>query len=511
MRAPRPLVAPHAPRTAPLAVLATLALTLAASRVGAQEVVLRSAGADSGTDVLRRVLAAPHVVRAGRAQLVLPRDSVVGSSLLVLGRPTYLASRVRGDVVVVGADLFLRPGADVSGAAVAIGGTVSATTLGTVGGGIVSLRDETYAVDTTGGRFLLDYRSLRAEEQREPTFQLAGIYGLEIPRYDRVDGLSLPAAVLLQFSDHALELEPSATYRSRLGVVDPALDIRTRELMPWRFLGRAARDTRTNERWIKGDLINSATTLWAGSDTRNYFRADVGEARVVRRIDRGAMSVEPYLGGRYERVWPVTAVGNVWSLFGRHDPEEKMARPNPAVEPGSIGSALAGLAIHSTGFARSDLAVDVEQGFHSPAGTSTFTQLTLDGEVQLPSFRTQYMTFRAHGVATHGASAPRARYAYLGGSGTLATLDPLEVGGTALLYVESRYLIPIQRIVLPVIGAPLLTLRDAFGSAGVGSLPAFQHEVGVGIGLSVVRLEYTRAVAGKPGHEVGIGFSMSRF
>jgi hypothetical protein len=222
------------------------------------------------------------------------------------------------------------------------------------------------------------------------------------------------------------------------------------------------------------------------------------------------MSLEPYLGSRYERVWPVTAVGNVWSVLGRHD-VEKMARPNPYVEPGSIASALGGVEFHSTGFATSYVGVDVEHGFRAPLGTTTFTQLTLDGEVQLPSFRTQFLRFRAHAVATAGDVAPRARYAYLGGSGTLRTLDPLEQGGTALLYLESRYLIPIPGIVLPLIGTPILTLRDAFGSAGVGSLPSFQHEVGIGIGLNVVRLEYTRAVAGRTGHEFGVGISLSRF
>jgi hypothetical protein len=145
-----------------------------------------------------------------------------------------------------------------------------------------------------------------------------------------------------------------------------------------------------------------------------------------------------------------------------------------------------------------------------PSGTSSFTQLTLDGDIRLPSFKTHYMQFHAHAVGTRG-DAPLSRYAYLGGSGTLRTLDLLELGGTALFYLESRYLVPIEQIQLPVVGTPIITLRDAFGSAGVGSLPSFQHEVGVGIGVSVLRVEYTRAVAGKSGDEFGVGISLSRF
>ena len=492
--------------------LALLLAPLFATVARSQDVVVRDAGAAQGAASVRAVAAAPHVLFAGTAPLVCPRDSTITTSLLVLGRPTYLASRVQGDVVVVGGDLFLRPGVDISGRAVAIGGTVAQTTLGRVGGGVQSLRDETFAVQPDGARYLLDYRSLRVggDEERDPMFGLAGIYGVKIPSYDRVDGVSLPVGVLLQLGDHAVEIEPLLTYRSRLGVVDPSVEFRTREEAPVRFVARAARDTRTNDAWIYGNLINSLTTIWSGTDTRNYFRADLGDARVIRTFEKDAYTFSPYVGGRFERVKSITATGDVWSAFGRDD-SLRMTRPNPPVEPGNIGSALVGAQFRSAGFDTSVVTVDVEQGFSAPAGTATFTQFTLDGEVQLPSFRTHLLKVRAHGVATAGAQVPAARYAYLGGSGTLATLDLLEQGGTSLLYLESRYLIPIDAVVLPVVGSPVLTLRDAFGSAGVGSLPSFQHEVGVGIGLSVLRLEYTRAVAGKSGSKFGVGISLSHF
>ncbi len=486
--------------------LAPLLLSVTAR---AQDVVVRDAGAGQGAAIVRQVVAGPHVVRAGTGPLELPRDSTITTSLIVLGRPTYLASRVQGDVVVIGADLFLRPGVEVSGRAVAIGGTVAQTSLGTVAGGVESLRDETYLVERTGDGFVLDYRSLRVDES-EPMFQLAGIKGIKIPAYDRVNGLSLPAAVMLQFGDHALEIEPSATYRSRLGVVDPAVELRTRATAPLRVVARAARDTRTNDAWIYGNLVNSMVSLWAGSDTRNYFRADLGEGRVIRTIERGTFTVEPYLGGRYERVWPITAVGNVWSALGRSD-TLKMARPNPLVERGHVGSVLAGAEYRTQGFATAQVNLDVEQAVGTSAALSSFTQLTLDGDVELPSFRTHTLRMHVHAVGTAGAAVPRARYAYLGGSGTLKTLELLEQGGTALFYLESRYLIPIERVQLPFVGSPVLTLRDAFGGAGVGSLPGLQHEMGIGVGLSVLRVEYTRAVAGRSGSELGIGISLSRF
>jgi hypothetical protein len=87
-------------------------------------------------------------------------------------------------------------------------------------------------------------------------------------------------------------------------------------------------------------------------------------------------------------------------------------------------------------------------------------------------------------------------------------LDLLELGGTELLFVESRYMIPLEKLVLPVIGSPVLTLRHLMGGAGIGSLGEFQQEVGAGIGFRVVRLDYTVGAGGRAGHEFGLGISL---
>ena len=486
--------------------LVALALPL---RTGAQDVVIGRDGRGRGADVVRSIASRRHVLRAGRDRLDIARDTTISTNLLVLGRPTYLSGRVLGDVVVVGADLYLRPGSDVTGRAVAVGGTVSSTMLGRVGDGVESIRDETFDARLDGDHYVLDHRSLRVEDAPDPLVSPSGIFGLKTPGYDRVDGLSLPVGVVAQFGDHALELEPMATYRSRLGVVDPGLLVRTRDRETLRLEGRLARDTRTNEGWILSNLINSVTSIFGGTDTRNYFRADLGEARLYHWTERGSSTVEPYLGARFERVRPITAVGNVWSLFGRED-RDRMARPNPLVEEGDIGSVLGGIRFNNSSFVRSVIRLDAEQLLSAPTGTSNVTQFVFDGEAEVPSFRTHMLKVHVHGVGTAGGSAPLARHVYLGGPGTLATLDLLEQGGTALLYVESRYLIPLPRIVLPLLGSPILTLRDAFGGAGVGSLPGLQHEIGVGIGLQVLRVEYTQAVAGKSGSHFGFGVSLSR-
>jgi hypothetical protein len=485
-----------------------LAALLAPSAIGAQDVVLREPGPERVASIVRSTASGPHALRVGTGNLVLPRDSVVTTSLLVLGRPTYVSSRVQGDVVVVGGDLFLRTGSQISGRAIAIGGGVYRTMLGTVGGGVESYRDDGYAIDARANGYELSYEGRRRDPP--PLLQLAGVSGLLLPTYDRVDGLSLPVGVLLTLGDRAVEIQPSVTYRSRLGVVDPAVTVSIAPEAPLRLEADAGRSTRTNDAWSYSDLINSAATIAFGNDTRNYFRADGGTARAIGHVERTGVVLEPFVGGRYEKVSPITGVGNVWAFSGRKSVEH-MARPNPLVESGEIASGLLGARLeYEVGPVQARLSAEGEHGFRTPGGTSSFTQVTLHGLIEFPTFRSQRLRVEAHGVATAADSTPRARYAYLGRGGTMPLLELLEQGGDQLLLVESRYLIPIPAIVLPKVGSPSLHLRHLIGAAGVGSLPTLEQEIGVGAGISVLRVEGIFDVAGERDPRYGVSIVMGR-
>ncbi|CAN5869205.1 hypothetical protein BH11GEM1_BH11GEM1_15570 [soil metagenome] len=482
---------------------------LAPTALSAQSVTVRAGTGRRSAEFIREADSQPHGVIAGSSRLELPRDSTVTTTLIVIGRPTYLASTVHGNVVVIGADLFLRPGAEITGHAVAIGGTVAATTLGRVDGRIESFQDDAYDVTAQQGGYVLDYRETRVATSI-PFVQPAGIMGVMVPSYDRVDGLSLPVGVLVRPAAGNVELEPFVTYRSRLGILDPGVNLRINEGGPVRFSGRAGQFTRSNETWNYSDLVNSAATFFVGIDTRNYFRSKGGEGRIFGLVTRPGLRLEPFVGGRYEQIRPITAGGNVFSIKGRTS-VEKIARPNPLVEEGSIGSGLLGAELNdTTGLVASRVRAELERSFTTVAGTANFTQLTLDGRVGFPTFGTQSLHFRAHGVATSGSGVPRARYTYLGGSGTLPVLEQVELGGDEMVFVESRYLVPLDRILLPLVGAPVITLRHIMGSAGVSSLPSLEQELGVGVGLSALRLDYTMDVARSRGHKFSLGLSLGK-
>jgi hypothetical protein len=97
--------------------------------------------------------------------------------------------------------------------------------------------------------------------------------------------------------------------------------------------------------------------------------------------------------------------------------------------------------------------------------------------------------FRGHALLGKATAVPQ-RYGYLGGAGTLATVNLLAIGGDRLLYVEGEYRIPIALVQLPFMGSPYLALRYAAGNAGVGELPALIQNVGPALGIGPLRVDY---------------------
>lgn len=496
--------------TRPL-VIAAMAVCLASELAPAQDpqptVVLRTQGRGRQGEILREVLARPYDVILVDSVVHLPRDSTIPRTVLILGGDATVASVVQGDVIVVDGDLFLHPGADISGRAVAIGGGVYPSSLARVAMGMESFRDVTYDVSRgDDGRLMLDWREISPLPIETLTFPL--IFGLRIPTYTRVDGLAVPWGPRFQFDTGRIVIDPVITYRSDLGELDPSL---TAHLGIGRLTTlevRAARGTFTNDGWIQSDIANFISALFAGRDYRNYWRADRGEALVQRRWERGATLVALEGGGRVERAWSVNA-GGPWSMFGRNDVEDGMLRPNPAVRHGRISSALAGARFNwerqeviLTSRLLAEIVMDAPDD-------RRFTQATIDARVGFPAFRNHTFSLEAHAVHTFGDSAPPQRFAYLGGGGTLPTFDLLEFGGDRLVFLESRYAIPIERIQIPIVGSPVIMLRHMIGMAGVDSLPPFEQNLGVRLLVGPLKVDWTIEPVSRDS-KMSVGLSLFR-
>jgi hypothetical protein len=336
--------------------------------------------------------------------------------------------------------------------------------------------------------------------------------GLRIPTYDRVNGLALPWGPKLELGDGRIDVDALVTYRSNLGKWDPSLEgsLRPGDENELRFF--AGRGTFTNDAWIRGDLTNSAAAFFAGSDSRNYYRADRGTARLARTLTSTSVTLTPFIGGNIERDWSTGSLAppkSPWSFYGRKS-DLKMRRPNPRVAKGSITSVLGGTGMEVVrGGLEGKLDAMLEQSIRTalkpdcsgvpvggvcaqPQPGDSFTQGTLDGRVSFPTFGTQTFAFRGHAVLTGGSGiTPVQRFAYLGGSSTLATVNLLALGGDRLLYVQGDYIIPIDRIQLPFAGSPYVGLRYSAGNAGVGELPALIQNLGVGLGVTFFRADYS--------------------
>lgn len=468
---------------------ALLIAALAAGPLAAQEprVYIRTPGPGKAQAVLQDALAHPYVVRHERFNTRLFRDSVFDRTVLVLGSDATVASTVHGDVVVVGGNLFLRPGAVVDGRAVAIGGGVYRSAQATVHGAELSFRDAHYDVSSTPEGIALDYREpLPTEIPELVSFPV--VYGLRIPTYSRVDGLSLPWGPRFALGRGRVVIDPTLTYRSDLGAFDGAATLSARLGAGWTVQLEGGRGTFSNDRWIQSDLANSLTTLVRGADYRNWWRADRFEGRLGHDWTGENGEIGVWGGARTERDWSVSA-GGPWSFAGQHT-GDGIHRPNPVVEPGRLTSALAGisgalsleqLSIHG--------AATVERALDAPAG-ERFTQGTIDALVEFPTFGTQSFAFRSHVVLTAGDTAPPQRWSYLGGSGTLPTRGLLSQGGDRLALFEGRYIVPLDMIPLPLVGAPTVSVRYLLGSAGVGHLPAFAQDLGVRLTVRPFRFDF---------------------
>jgi len=493
--------------------VALMAGTITPRAAVAQQVVIRDIGPGRAGRWLRSALAAPHLlIRADSAHpAVLKRDTTYDQTVIVIGGPAEVASTVHGEVIVVGGDLFLHPGVNIASRAMAIGGGVYETSLGQVHGGIFSYREFTYRVTVLpDGVLSLDYEPTEVRDTHVVT--LPGFFGVRIPSYDRSNGLSLPIGPTLAFDTARYEVDLIGVYRSQLGVVDPEAEVRGTIGRRLTVRLRGGRYTETNERWIYSDIANSLHMIATGSDTRNYYRADRADALVSWALETSTARFTLSAGGLAERARSVRpdsgAQGGPWSMFERDEPMGRL-RPNPRILPGTITSAIAGIAMDwADQGVSATVAADVELPFSTP-NDARFVQTTLDAFVGYPTFSTQSVEIESHAIITAGDTAPPQRYSYLGGAGTLPTFELLQFGGDELFWAEGRYIIPVDRLRIRYLGSPTFTLRYITGGAGVGKLPSLEQNVGARFALSFLRVDYLIDPASRR-HDFSVGLSVFR-
>jgi hypothetical protein len=332
-----------------------------------------------------------------------------------------------------------------------------------------------------------------------PSAALAGLQGIGMPTYERVTGVGLPAGVDIAVPMLRFTATPLVTYRSQLGAVDPSVEGGIDFPHEITLDYSAARAVFTNDAWIRNDLINGFEFLAFGQDTRNYSRGTRGELRLSREWNGPGWRVKPELGGRFEHLESVRSqlfVNSAPFTFLGGDSIGRF-RPNPPVQGGGIQSALVGVGVDwDSAAVKTRIRVGLELAHQSsttigvPVTDPFFGQLTFDGNVTFPTFRRQTFHLYAHIVATSGGDTPLQRWAYLGGPGTLPTIDLLSLGGDQLVYLDAHYAIPIRRWTIRGLGAPSFELREALGGAAFQEFPKLEQLSGVRLALGYLYTEW---------------------
>ena len=488
-----------------------LAVGVGAS-VGAQQptVILRDAGPGPVGRLLQNALNKRDTRVIVGDTVTIPQDVISTGDVVVIGRQANLLGAIKGDLFVVGGDLFVKPRASIEGQGIAIGGGAHGSLLADVTGGLISYRDFTYAAEQTATGIELRYQEQYVGARRS-IIDLPAVYGIRIPGYDRSNGLSLAVGPAINFGTSSLDL--IATYRSQTGQFDPSAQGHFPIGRSFAVDAFAGRETRTHEGWIGGSLNNSVNSLLSGHDERNWYRATGGWLRASRVFTTSTTTATYSLGGSFERAESVRPglfpTSSPWSVIERTDVEHGMFRPNPQIPGGDITSVIGGADLFwVSGDVRARFDLDLEV----PVDVSTgerFVQTTMHGRIEFPTFGKQRYRLEFHAVGT-ADSAPAQRFVYLGGSGTLPTEEVL-LGhvGDELLYIESRYAIPLARLQIPLVGSPTVTFRHILGSAGIQTLPDFTQIIGLRVAIPFVRLQYVIDTRTRE-DRFSAGFSLSR-
>lgn len=384
---------------------------------------------------------------------VVAADAIVPGDLLVLSAQARMSGTVHGDIYVVDGDLFLRPGAVVTGDIVVLGGGYYGSGMADVGGTITWKPADRYLVLPDRGGY-----DIRPIEKLPEAVDLHGLYGFEAPTYQRVDALTASWGITLRASRWAWRpsLELVGRYRSGQGEFEGTV----RQF--WHPGGvefglEAARATRTQESWIRGPVSNSLSFFFLGDDFRNYYGAD-HVALVVR--GSGERWWTPALRLEWEDAWSRRA-GDPFTVFGSDS-----VRPNPTIADGQDWSATLSVAVdRKTGRSGRVVGHVLVQGADS--------SLAGDFSYLLGEIRARWTTpgFASHEIEVFGllrgdlsGSLPGQRWTGFGGRATLPTFDVLEFRGPRVAFGQFGYTIPIQSLEAGGLGAP-----GVFGRVGSGA------------------------------------------
>ncbi|MCI0434737.1 MAG: hypothetical protein L0271_14005 [Gemmatimonadetes bacterium] len=460
-------------RYAAIGFAALACVALEGATAAAQRVVFSGRGPiETDTIITRLTRTSPLTVLT--ADTVIPPADTVRGPVLIAGTTIKLEGVLDGDVVIVDANLFLRPHSRITGSVINVGGGLFPSDEARVDGEIRDYRDVIYfATREDGGVHIRG-------SQAQSLVDGHGLRGLAMPAYDRVNALTIHLGATLLLP-RAGRLEPDivmrasyATARERPG---GRLEFGIRG-GDTRFALGVERTTVSNESWIRAEVVNSLSFLFGGTDYRNHREIDRGWASITRSWGGIESLARATIGVQRERSRSLRA----------RDPftiiEPDSLRSNPSVDPGRISSAWTALSAEwerPTIIARADGLI--EHAEDMAGGEHSFTRFDVGGFAAMRALanHTLQVEWRFRGPLPGTDILPRQRWSAIGGRGTLYHLGTLAQLGDRLVYVEAEYAIPLpQSMSMAVLGRPAIEVIHHAGKVWTHDRPRdLEHSLGL--------------------------------
>lgn len=448
-----------------------------------QQFEIQGADRDSTAMAIRDLLDRRDYTLIDR-DTILEADASIPGDLVVVDARVALEGRVEGEIAVIRGDFFVRPRAYVGGRILVVDGGAYPSALAEMGEILYVDPRVNSSLDRQPPNYLL-----LLYERLVGVLRVPGAFGVQLPTYDRVDGLAVSWSGGLGFGGRdtaSLALTGTARYSVERKRPQGNVELRIRPSYLTAISLSASRRTRTNENWIRGPLANTASSAFAHSDVRNYYESDEISATVAEypfpALIQGERYFAPRLTLRLSRDRSLPAA-EVWSLFG-----DEPWRYNPSVDEGTLGSVVAGATAGWRGIStQADGSFALEW---SPGGIGDFEFATVEALGTVATLGPYNHQIEVSGYILYPlgtAYVPRQRWSFVGGPGTLNTLETGALRGDHVALIEASYVARWPQINLPVIGPLTTRFEYAAGSAWTGGdIPPLVQNVGAGLQFMVL-------------------------
>ncbi len=418
----------------------------------------------------------------------LASGQVVNGDIKVLNGDAFIHGTIKGTIIVVNGNAYVRSSARVTGDVVVVNGKAHVSEGAEVEGNVIERGGTELDMrrSITSKLHMLDHPDIWSK----PSF----LFDRLAANYNRVDGLFLGIGQRKEyfwsgvesFSPYGFAGYAFALHRWRY---QAGLDkwFGNENRFEIGIEGHSLTDSK--DYWIIGPKENSLYSVLAREDYMDYFSRDGMSVHIAQYYDMNSRAVLSFDVDKYSSLSDMTN----WSIFGGH----KVFRPNPAVGEGWMRSVVLELQHrqYRGDTKRTGWMADL-RGETTVSGAFNFSMLTASVVRYQPLFRGVQLNMRFRGGTSRGI-LPMQRVYQIGGFNTLNAFPYKEFTGNRLVLFNAEVLFnpelfkrssffPLNTVTLILFGD--VGEAQAAGNVGMTSgwnlitMNGLKSDYGVGLG-----------------------------